>query len=73
MKNVNRFKEVRDRGGAYLFPQQHSDGAFPASGPNITDTERSSLPSQACHRGGVGQTTVSNNSTAERVVWMDEI
>ena len=44
MKNVNRFKEARDprdRGGAYLFPQQHSDGAFPASGPNITDTERS--------------------------------
>ena len=73
MNSVNRFKEGRDRGGAYLLAQQHLDGAFPASGPNIADYCKTVTAFQACHWGGVGQTTMSNDSTAERVVWMDEI
>lgn len=48
MSSVNRFKEARDRGGAYLLAQQRADGAFPASGPNIADYYKAVTAFQVC-------------------------
>ena len=68
MKNTNGFKEARDRGGAYLLPQQVALRWCVSS--VWTEYRRhckTVTAFQACHWGGVGQTTVTNNFTAERV------
>jgi hypothetical protein len=43
-----RYRESRDRGGAYLLAQQADDGAFPASKPDIAEYYKAVTAFQVC-------------------------
>lgn len=81
------FKQARDRGCAFLLSHQGIRGEFPRSRPALDDYYNKKYRAMAlrigdnlirlqCRQGywsGVGQQTPNFDSTAERVVWMDEI
>ena len=48
METLQRFREARDRGGLYLLARLGADGAFPASGPDISQNYKVFTALQVC-------------------------
>ena len=48
LQTLQQFREARDRGGDYLLAQLGADGAFPASGPDISQNYKIFTALQVC-------------------------